>query len=181
MARVSKIISGGQTGADTAALEFAIRQGIRHGGWCPRGRKRENGIIATRYCLQETPSAAYTQRTLWNVRDSDATVIFTIGSRLKGGSRNTAEFARSLSKPLLHLSAADVDSDPALSLRRFLRRHKVRVLNVAGPRESEEPAVRAFVKRVLAGAFLSPARPPSRARQTRRHSQGSKQLARIGQ
>ena len=75
-----KIISGGQTGADRAALEFAIKQGIPHGGWCPKGRRSEDGQIDAKYQLQETPSSNYLQRTEWNVRDSDGTVIFSIAS-----------------------------------------------------------------------------------------------------
>ena len=84
------IYSGGQTGADIAGLNFAIERGIPHGGWCPRGRKAEDGVIPPRFRLRETPSAGYSQRTEWNVRDSDATVIFTIADRLNGGSLKTA-------------------------------------------------------------------------------------------
>ncbi len=73
-----KIVSGGQTGADRAALDFAIDHGIPHGGWCPRGRKCEDGTIADCYKLNETPSAEYPQRTEWNVRDSDGTVVFSM-------------------------------------------------------------------------------------------------------
>ena len=75
---IEKIISGGQTGADCAALDFAIEHGIPHGGWCPGGRLAEDGPIDARYQLKETPSANYTQRTEWNVRDSDGTVVFSI-------------------------------------------------------------------------------------------------------
>jgi predicted Rossmann-fold nucleotide-binding protein len=75
------IISGGQTGADRAALDFAIEHGIPHGGWCPRGRIAEDGPIPLCYSLRETPSRRYAQRTEWNVRDSHATVVFTIGDR----------------------------------------------------------------------------------------------------
>ena len=77
-AMIEKIISGGQTGADCAALDFAIEHGIPHGGWCPGGRLAEDGPIDARYQLKETPSANYTQRTEWNVRDSDGTVVFSI-------------------------------------------------------------------------------------------------------
>ncbi len=155
MPLVLKIISGGQTGADTAALNFAIRNGLAHGGWCPRGRLRENGTIPVRYRLQETPSTYYSQRTLWNVRDSNATVIFSIRSTLTGGSRKTAEFVRHLRRPLLHISAAKSAADGPRLLRQFLRLHSVRVLNVAGPRQSEEPGIGRFVARVLAEAFFS--------------------------
>ena len=79
-----KIVSGGQTGADRAALDWAIRHKVPHGGWCPKNRKAEDGVIVRRYKLIETPTANYAQRTEWNVRDSDATVIFNIAAALKG-------------------------------------------------------------------------------------------------
>ena len=71
-----RIVSGGQTGADRAALDWAIERGIPHGGWCPRGRRAEDGRIDRRYALRETPAHDYQQRTRWNVRDSDGTLIF---------------------------------------------------------------------------------------------------------
>lgn len=77
MNAVARIISGGQTGADRAALDFAIAHDIPHGGWCPSGRLAEDGRIPSRYQLRETPSPDYAQRTEWNVRDSDGTVIFS--------------------------------------------------------------------------------------------------------
>jgi hypothetical protein len=83
---ILKIISGGQTGADRAALDFAIKHRISHGGWCPKGRRSEDGTIPSQYQLQETPSTNYLQRTEWNVRDSDGTVIFSISEHLTGGS-----------------------------------------------------------------------------------------------
>src|SRR5438105_2044217 len=88
-----KIISGGQTGADRAALDFAIARGIAHGGWCPRGRLAEDGRIEERYQLMETPSKDPIQRTEWNARDSDATLVFSIARQLTGGSRKTVELA----------------------------------------------------------------------------------------
>lgn len=88
---ISKIISGGQTGADRAALDFCIENGFPHGGWCPKGRKALDGPLSENYHLSETPSANYLQRTEWNARDSDATVIFTLGDAVTGGSRRTAE------------------------------------------------------------------------------------------
>src|ERR1051326_9418797 len=84
--KLKKIVSGGQTGVDRACLDFAIKHRIRHGGWCPRGRLAEDGRIPARYKLKETPRASYAQRTESNVRDSDATVIFSISPRLRGGT-----------------------------------------------------------------------------------------------
>ncbi len=144
-----KILSGGQTGADRAALDFAIAMGIPHGGWCPRGRVAEDGRISAGYCLAETPNEDPAQRTAWNVRDADATVIFSLSESLSGGSTLTAEFARASGKPLLHLSAnRDLERSAEL-LSAFLSRYKPRILNIAGPRESGEPGIRAFVRATL--------------------------------
>jgi len=82
-----KIVSGGQSGADQAALDGAIANGVDHGGWCPKGRKSEDGKIDPKYLLTEIPSASYLERTEWNVRSSDATVILTMFSKVFVGSR----------------------------------------------------------------------------------------------
>lgn len=146
-------MSGGQTGADRAALDFAIENGIPHGGWCPQGRRSEDGDIGDSYALQETPAPYYTQRTEWNVRDSDGTVIFSVSPMLSGGSRATSEFASRLGKPCLHLSEESDGNKAAERLCVFIARHGIRVLNVAGPRSSNEPDVAAFVTEVLGGAI----------------------------
>lgn len=143
---LEKIVSGGQTGADRAALDWALAHGVACGGWCPQGRRAEDGPIDARYPLTETPSADYAQRTEWNVRDADATVIFSLAPSLSGGSRLTRELALRLGKPCLHLHPG-VDA-PAL-LVDFLRRHRVKVLNVAGPRASHEPEVYRYAQQVL--------------------------------
>jgi hypothetical protein len=150
-----KIVSGGQTGADRAALDWAIARGIPHGGWCPKGRKAEDGPIDKRYQLQETPSANYVQRTEWNALESDGTVVFSIGEILTGGSMKTVEFARKHGRPVLHLSKARGISDEATALRRFIEEYNIRVLNVAGPRASKEPEVGSLVKDVLNRAWPS--------------------------
>lgn len=143
------LVSGGQTGADRAALDWAIEQGIEHGGWCPRGRKTEDGLLPDRYRLNETPTAAYLQRTEWNVRDSDATLIFTLDDKLDGGSKHTAAFANSLGKPWLHVRPGVHPKYVA----RFLGRHGVKVLNVAGKRESSAPGIGELVRQVLSQAL----------------------------
>jgi Circularly permutated YpsA SLOG family len=161
------IISGGQTGADRAALDFAIAHGIPHGGWCPINRRAEDGPIPAKYSLNETPSTHYAQRTEWNVRDSNATLIFTIKPTLTGGTRLTYALAAECGKPVLHISrdhdgakgtsAAESDAridDAAAALRNFLDEHAVRTLNVAGPRSSQEPAIGAFVQQVFENALL---------------------------
>jgi hypothetical protein len=146
---LQKLISGGQTGVDRAALDFAIAHGIPHGGWCPRGRLAEDGTVPLRYQLRETPNAEYGQRTEWNVRDADATVIFSIAATLGGGSLQTSEFARRHQKPCLHLPR-ERDGDTAVrKLHDFLLEHEVRILNVAGSRQSEEPEVAGFTREML--------------------------------
>jgi hypothetical protein len=149
---ITKIVSGGQTGADRAALDWAIERGILHGGWCPKGRKAEDGPIDGRYQLQETGSVDYLKRTEWNIRDSDGTVIFTMRSELTGGSKRTAGFALKHRKPCLHLEAGETISQCAVRLSEFLRANNIRILNVAGSRGSKEPEVGAFVRAVLDAA-----------------------------
>ena len=144
-----KIISGGQTGADRAALDFALARRIPHGGWCPRGRFAEDGPIPPRYQLTETPSPDYDERTDWNVRDSDGTVVFSVASELTGGSRRTVELASRHRKPLLHLFQQDGPPSPEHTLVAFLRELRIQVLNVAGPRASLEPGVGGFVRDIL--------------------------------
>ena len=152
---IEKIISGGQAGVDRAALDFALEHGIPHGGWCPRGRLAEDGRIELFYDLKETPDADYPQRTEWNVRDSDGTVIFTIAPELIGGSALTHELAVEYRKPCLHLSRiADGKAAPA-KLHEFVQRHRIKVLNIAGPRLSTEPAARAFASLVLENCATS--------------------------
>jgi hypothetical protein len=146
---VERIISGGQTGVDRAALDFAIEHGIPHGGWCPRGRLAEDGEIESGYELRETPDVAYPQRTEWNVRDSDGTVIFTAAPELTGGSALTRDLAVGCGKPCLHLSKERDGIAAVAKLRQFIQRHKIKTLNVAGPRLSTEPAARAFASQVL--------------------------------
>jgi predicted Rossmann fold nucleotide-binding protein DprA/Smf involved in DNA uptake len=144
--KVVRVVSGGQTGADRAALDWAIARGIAHGGWCPRGRRAEDGPIAARYRLKETPSRDYQQRTRWNVRDSDGTLIVTRAKVLTGGSAYTARVAARLGQPCLHVHpGAD---DPA-AIREFLERHRIRTLNVAGPRASSDAEVYQYALGVL--------------------------------
>lgn len=156
MVNVSKIVSGGQTGADRAALDYAIEHGISHGGWCPAGRKAEDGAICDRYTLQETSSANYLVRTEWNVRDSDGTLILTIRPSLSGGSKRTADLASKHLKPCLHLHAGDSVERGAARLGEFLALNRISVINIAGSRASKEPEVGAFVRAVLSAAGIAP-------------------------
>jgi hypothetical protein len=135
------IISGGQTGADRAALDFAIAHGIPHGGWCPLGRRAEDGVLDARYRLRETESRNYRQRTRRNVADSDATLILNLGE-LADGSLATLHFAERANKPA-RVVALDADglAAEAARVRDWLAAHAVAVLNVGGPRESKRPGI----------------------------------------
>jgi hypothetical protein len=136
--RLEKIISGGQTGVDRAALDAAFRVGMPIGGWCPRGRRAEDGVVPNGYPLRETPTTEYTERTHFNVRDSDATLVLVRGP-LDGGSLYATKVARQMGRPcsVVDLSEANgVESAVA-----FIRSTNARVLNVAGPRESKSPGV----------------------------------------
>lgn len=130
---IDKIVSGGQTGVDRAGLDVAIALGIAHGGWCPKGRKAEDGVIPAGYRLEETPTAEYRQRTEWNVRDSDGTLILTRGSPT-GGTALTIRLASVYSRPCLVINL-DAQPDPD-KVSAWLAANRIRVLNVAGPRES---------------------------------------------
>jgi hypothetical protein len=143
---VERIVSGGQTGADRAALDWAIKHGIPHGGWCPKGRRAEDGAIPDSYNLRETPKRDYPQRTQWNVRDSDATLIVTITPELTGGSRLTNQWAEKLAKAVLHVFPGDEWRE---RLKGFLQQNKVQTLNVAGPRSSSAPGIEQLVCEVL--------------------------------
>lgn len=135
-----RIVSGGQSGADRAALDWAIARNVTHGGWCPKGRSSEDGPIPLQYLLSEAPLANHLQRTEWNVRDSDATVIFTLTDTLGGGSRRTAQFADKLRRPWLHFRPGVHEK----FLVQFLARRRVTTLNLAGKRESSAPGIHRF-------------------------------------
>lgn len=145
--KIEKIVSGGQTGADRAALDWAIENGVPHGGWCPAGRLAEDGTIPDRYRLDEMPDGGgYRRRTKANVRDSDATLVVSINPLLIGGSKETVLFARRLGKPWLHLHP---QMDWRATLAAWLDSAVIETLNVAGPRASREPEVAVFTWKVL--------------------------------
>jgi hypothetical protein len=147
---VLKIVSGGQTGVDRAALAAARAAGLPCGGWCPRGRGAEDGPIDESYPLTETPSEDYAQRTEWNVRDSDGTLVLTRG-RPSGGTAFTIATARRLRRPLFVLDLAGGPSpDEALG---WIEAEGIGVLNVAGPRESQRPGIGEEARRFLERLF----------------------------
>lgn len=127
-----RIVSGGQTGVDRAALEVAIAIGFDHGGWCPAGRRAEDGTIPSRYQLTETESTEYPVRTEQNVVDSDATLIL-YRDKLKGGTLLTRRICDRSGKPFLLVR---IEKDPRSVVRQWLNEQRPAVLNVAGPRES---------------------------------------------
>jgi len=151
--RKFKIISGGQTGVDRAALDFAIRHGCEHGGWCPRGRLAEDGAIPPNYQLRETDSAEYDERTERNVLDSDATLIVARARELSGGTAFTKTCAEQYGRPLLVVCERDGVSNSTAALSKFLKQNQVRTLNVAGPRKSQVPGLGKFVERLLETAL----------------------------
>ena len=133
-----KIISGGQTGTDRAALDAAIYLDLPHGGWCPAGRRAEDGSIAPIYRLKETRTRDYTCRTEWNVRDADATLILHRGN-LEGGTAYTIACAKRLYKPCLTIN---LERQPHIQeILDWLMENKVNTLNIAGPRESKKAGI----------------------------------------
>ena len=145
---VEKIVSGGQTGVDRAALNVGLALGLPVGGWCPRGRRAEDGVIPDRYPLLETPERNYQARTRRNIEDSDGTLILNLGP-LDGGTALTADLARQIGKPCL-VVALEAGIEPAV-FQDWLATHHITVLNVAGPRESKRPGVYAAAVRCLEG------------------------------
>ena len=133
-----RLVSGGQTGVDRAALDAAMSLGIPCGGWCPRGRRADGGPIPRIYPLQEASTSAYPQRTAWNVRDSDGTLVLTRGTP-KGGTALTVHLARRAGKPV---QIVDLDGVPgSAEVSAWIERERIGTLNVAGPRESEAPGI----------------------------------------
>ena len=139
---VDKVISGGQTGVDRAAMDVAEHLGIEVGGWCPKGRLAEDGPIADHYPLDETPSDDYRERTRWNIRDSDGTLVLSTETYSPGTALTVTE-ARDRFKPLLiiHLDGEGSEWEKARRTEEWIREKEIRLLNVAGPRESESPGI----------------------------------------
>jgi hypothetical protein len=144
-----KIISGGQTGVDRAALDAALQSGSECGGWCPEGRKAEDGVIPERYPLTELPGAGYTKRTRQNVIDSDVSVIIYFGS-LSGGTEKTLRFCLHQKKPYLLIDATELSPTRAAErIQQFVAGPSITTLNIAGPRASDEPLAYAYALQTM--------------------------------
>ena len=149
-----KIISGGQTGVDRAALDVAICLNIPHGGWCPKGRKAEDGAIDKRYQLLETISDDYSERTKENINDASGTLIIvpSLPLSVNDGTVLTINYVQEIKKPyyILDLENAEKHVQPLLT---WLSENNIVILNIAGPRESQAPGVYAeayqFLKALL--------------------------------
>lgn len=146
---LKKIISGGQTGADRAALDLAIKFNIPHGGWIPLGRKTEAGPLPMHYSLTEMKTSDYPKRTRQNIIDSHGTVIISRGA-LSGGSKLTLTFSKVVDKPNCYLDLFRQDHfEAAMVLQSFILENQIEVLNVAGPRASSDPNIYHDVKSIL--------------------------------
>jgi hypothetical protein len=151
---ILKIISGGQTGADRAALDFAIRHKIPYDGWVPKGRKTEDGTLPEKYNLQEMPTGQYSKRTEKNVLDSDGTLIISHGL-LTGGSALTTSFAELHRKPWIHIDLEMASySEAARTIQEWVGRNGIKTMNIAGPRESKDPMIYQSVMELLEECVL---------------------------
>jgi hypothetical protein len=151
---IIKIISGGQTGADQAALDAAIKLNIPHGGWIPKGRINESGPLPSRYNLQEMDTHSYPKCTEQNVIDSDGTLIISHG-KLTGGSDYTYQMAKRHAQPWIHIDLDRTSElDASLQINSWISENSVRVLNVAGPRASEDDKIYDKTKDVVEGVIL---------------------------
>lgn len=156
---IETVVSGGQTGVDRAALDAAIAAGTPISGWCPRGRRSEDGRIPQHYGLRETASRNYAVRTEWNIRDSDGTLIIAMRA-LTGGTRLTWQLAQKQGKPchVVHLrestdmelfSEQNSTTDRCSAVVEWIRENRIRVLNVAGPRASSHPEIHSEAQELI--------------------------------
>lgn len=165
MASIEKIISGGQTGVDRAALDVALELEIACGGWCPKFRRAEDGRIPPEYPLIEASSTNYAERTALNVRDSDGTLILALGE-LSRGTALTRDMTRRYGRPCLIVDLREEVDLPAVE--QWLEENKIRTLNVAGPRESQSPGIHAKAVNALRSLFQAkPARASGRKPRSR--------------
>ncbi len=162
---VERIISGGQTGADRGGLDAAMTLGIPHGGWCPKGRRAEDGAVPARYQLRETNTADYPKRTRRNIAEADATIVFVLSLKAAGpASRLTINEAQAMYKPVMLAELAGMLSGApetraaherltVRDIQKWCRQHDVKTLNVAGSRESKVPGLQRAVRDILVRAI----------------------------
>ena len=154
--RVDFIISGGQTGADRAGLDVARSLGIRHSGWCPKGRRAEDGVIPAHYELKETESGDYQERTKLNIVQSNVTLLFTLSEKLTPGSRLTMQTAARVGRPLLWIpTTVGEPIHHVASILGFINHFTPSVVNVAGSRESKSPGIGEHTRSILTMALGS--------------------------
>ena len=158
-ATLTQVVSGGQTGVDRAGLDAAIFHNIPHGGWCPAGRRAEDGRIPDTYQLREMESANYAVRTRQNVKDSDGTLIL-FEDAMSRGTELTAKCARQLKRPLISVDVIELldwdedrFADEIEKVISWLEAENVNVLNVAGPRESTSPGIGGIARMFLLKLF----------------------------
>jgi len=150
-----KIISGGQTGVDRAALDVALENDIETGGWCPQGRLAEDGVIPEKYPVIELANSGYRQRTKRNVLDSDGTVIIYFGY-LTGGTEQTIVFCIKEKKPYVLIDAEELTLEQASNkIRSFIELHSISIMNVAGPRAGGEPRAYTYAKKVIKSSVIN--------------------------
>ena len=148
-------MSGGQTGVDRVALDIAIELQVGHGGWCPCGRRAEDGVIDARYQLVETESKNYAIRTRKNIEDSDGTLVFS-GLPLVGGTQLTVKLAKEMGRPVKVIFIAEKEVDQESTVEEtiaWIVKNKIRILNVAGPRSSSNPDLPMVIRPVLESVF----------------------------
>ena len=151
---IKKVISGGQTGVDHGALDATIKYSFPHGGWIPKGRRTEYGILPEQYKLKEMPSTSYPKRTEQNIMDSDGTVIISHGV-LTGGSKLTYELAKKHKRPYLHINLNETPAFLASSeINAWINENNIEILNVAGSRASKDTQIYEDTKYVIQGVIL---------------------------
>lgn len=152
---INKIISGGQTGADRAAFDFALENDLQMGGFVPKGRRAQDGRIPAKYPnLIETSGRNYAERTELNIINSDATIILSHG-KLTGGSLLTRKLAKKHHKPFLHIDLADFDlKEVSAKAQGFLALTECKILNIAGSRASGDKEIYQKTKEFLTNLFV---------------------------